>query len=344
MSSSAPDVTLRDVARKARVSPMTVSLAVNGSPKVRPVTRDKVMKVVTQMGYRPNLAARNLRAGRTGVITLGLPELSHGYYAELAHRIMVRAEQLGLTVLIESTRGERQRELALLSSDRLLLTDGLLLAPFGLRPSDMTQVTWMAPTVLVGADRIPNAPLDRVTIDNEGAARSATEHLIARGCRHIAVIGARTESDPGSATQRLRGYRQALDAAGLPYRRKLIARAERWHRGDGRDAVHELLALGTAFDGLFAFNDLLAFGAVYALQEHGRAVPGDVAVVGFDDLDEAKYAAPPLSSVDPGISEVADLALAALDRGMRTSRPDPSAEPPQVLHAPYEIVVRASTS
>ena len=331
---------LHDVAHLAGVSIKTVSNVINDYPHIRVQTREKVEAAIAELGYRPNLTARNLRSGRTGAIGLALPELSLSYFAELADSVIVAAERRGITVLIEQTGGDRDRELEVLRSPRRQLTDGLLISALGLGQDDAPLLEQPYPVVLLG-ERIFDGPTDHVTMRNVEAARAATEYLLARGHRRIAIIGAHEGEVIGSAGLRLRGHREALEAAGVPFDPSLIRHTDLWHRSNGATSMRELLASEVPFDAVFAFNDTLALGAMRVLQEAGIRIPDDVAVVGFDNLDETQYSLPSLTTVDPGRQEIAETAVRILlDRIDGKSAP---AAPPRELFAEFSIVEREST-
>ena len=303
--------TLHDVARLAGVSIKTVSNVINGHPHVRPDTRQNVERAVAELGYTPNLTARNLRSGRTGAIALAVPDLALSYFAELAGMVIARAEERGVVVLVEQTGGERERERELLRSPRLGLTDGLIMSPLGLDAADLAARPGTYPTVLLG-ERVFDAPLDHVTMRNAEAAQAATAHLLGAGRRRIAVLGAHDGDADGAAGLRLQGHRAALAAAGVALDPELIVATRFWDRSGGADAVRDLVARGVAFDAVFGLNDTLALGAIRALQEAGLRVPHDVAVVGFDDLDEAQYSIPSLTTIDPGRRWIAQTAVDTL--------------------------------
>ncbi|WP_193599249.1 LacI family DNA-binding transcriptional regulator [Microbacterium sp. YJN-G] len=304
-------VTLHDVAAAAGVSIKTVSNVINDYPHIRPATRAKVEAAIAELDYTPNLTARNLRSGRTGAIALALPDLSLAYFAELAAEVIREAEAAGVVVLVEQTGADRDRELELLRSPRLKLTDGLIFSPLGMGQEDVAALEVPYPMVVLG-ERIFDGPADHVTMRNVEAARAATEYLIAQGRRRIALVGAHEGEVLGSAALRLRGYRDALKAAGIPYDDDIVGYTTLWHRANGADSMRELLARGAEFDAVFGLNDTLALGAMRVLQEAGRRVPEDVAVVGFDGLDEAAYSIPSLTTVDPGREWIAKTAVATL--------------------------------
>jgi DNA-binding LacI/PurR family transcriptional regulator len=330
--------TLHDVARLAGVSIKTVSNVINDYPHIRPTTREKVEAAIAELGYQPNLSARSLRSGRTGVIALALPELGLSYFAELADAVIRAAEKHGLTVTIEHTGGDRDRELEVLRSPRRKLSDGLIFSPLGMSQDDVGLTSVSYPLVLLG-ERIFGGDADHVTMQNVEAARAATEYLLALGRRRIAVVGAHEGEVIGSAGLRLRGYREALDAAGVEFDPELLGYTALWHRANGATSMRDVLERGVQFDAVFGLNDTLALGAMRVLQEAGRRVPDDVAVVGFDDLDEARYSLPSLTTIDPGREQIARTAVEVLVD--RIAHADESA--PREIYADFRIVEREST-
>lgn len=330
--------TLHDVARLAGVSIKTVSNVINDYPHVRPATRDKVESAIRHLGYTPNLTARNLRSGRTRAVALALPELSLSYFAELADAVIAASAEVGLVTVIEPTGGVRERELALLSSPRLRMTDGLIFSVLGMGQEDAPWLNVPYPVVLLG-ERIFDGPTDHVTMQNVRAARAGTEYLINSGRRRIAVIGAHRGEVIGSAGLRLCGYREALQEHHIDYDEALVAETTLWHRANGARAMREILDSGVRFDAVFGFNDTLALGAMRELQASGIRVPQDVSVLGFDDLDEAQYSIPSLSTVDPGREWIARTAVEQLVE--RISNPGGTA-PPRTLLADYRVVERES--
>lgn len=329
---------LKDVAERAGVSIKTVSNVVNNQPYVRPGTRAKVERAIAELNYRPNLSARSLRSGRTGVIALAVPELDIPYFAELAKHIITEAEAYSWTVLVDHTGGQRDRERTVVGGIRDHLIDGLIFSPLALTGRELAAAAPQTPIVLLG-ERIPGGPTDHVAIDNVAAAAEATEHLIARGRRRIAAIGAQRASSAVTAKLRLRGYRQALTTAGRPVDPDLIASAARWHRADGARAMTELLTGPAPPDAVFCFNDLLALGALRALAEHGLRVPEDVAVVGVDDIEDGRFSTPTLTTISPDKHQIARLAVRLLHQQLQ-GQP----RQPQELTAGHHLRVRESTT
>ncbi|MBA8815131.1 DNA-binding LacI/PurR family transcriptional regulator [Microbacterium halimionae] len=334
----AVSATLHDVARIAGVSIKTVSNVINGYPHIRPATRERVESAIAELSYTPNQTARNLRSGRTGAITLAVPDLSLSYFGELAAAVIHEAERAGLVVLVEQTGGDRSREIEMLRSPRLKLTDGLIFSPLGMGQDDVDNLSVSYPLVLLG-ERIFDGPVDHITMHNVDSTREATEFLIAQGRRRIAVVGAHKGEIVGSAGLRLRGYREALDAAGIAFDDDIVAYTTLWHRANGARSMRQLLADGAKFDAVIGLNDTLALGAMRALQETGRHVPDDVVVVGYDDLDEAQYSIPSLTTVDPGRDWIARTAVTTLQRRLNGESADPGA---LRQFAPYALRIRES--
>ena len=177
----------------------------------------------------------------------------------------------------------------------------MLFSPERLGQEDIDLLNVGFPLVLLG-ERMFGGPTDHVTMHNVESAQAATEHLIGIGRRRIAVIGAHpvNQDDIRSANLRIRGYRQALEAAGIPDDPSLVRVAAPWHRENGAAAMRSLLEEGVSFDAVFTLNDTLGHGALRALGEAGVRVPDDVAVIGFDNIDESRFSVPSLSSVEPG--------------------------------------------
>lgn len=332
--------TMHDVAKLAGVSVKTVSNVLNGYPYIRESTRAKVLAAIDELGYQMNISARNLRAGRTGIVALALPELSLPYFAQLADAVIRAAEEKSWTVLVEQTGAVREREVAVLSGSRKHLVDGLIFSPLALGPDDVDYLRVDFPLVLLG-ERIFHGPADHVTMSNVAAAVAATQHLLDLGRRRIAVIGAHPGEVMGTAALRLEGYIAALRNAGIEPTDKLIATAGLWHRKEGAEAMEQLLRAGAALDAVFCFNDTLALGAMHVLLRRGIRVPEDVAIIGFDDIEEARFSMPPLTSVEPGRDQIARTAVELLAEQI-TSKSGHREH--QEIVADFAIQVRESTA
>ncbi|GAA1613541.1 LacI family DNA-binding transcriptional regulator [Actinoplanes couchii] len=305
--------TIADVARAAGVSPMTVSNVINGHPHVRDSTRAKVLAAMTALDYRVNVAARNLRRGRTGVIGLAVPEVNRPYFAQFAAAIIAAAQRRDLRVSIEQTGATRENELAVLGLSRNRLYDGLILSTVGMGAADTEHLKVPYPVVILG-ERIFNGPVDHVAMPNAGGARAAVRHLADRGCRRIAMLTGVETTEVGVSELRLTGYRLALQDLGLRYDPGLVQRMDEMSMGAAAERVHAMVTGGLDFDGLFCLTDTAAMGALRALADLAVAVPEDVKVIGFDNIEEGRFLVPSLSTVDPDHQAMAESAVGLLAR------------------------------
>ncbi|MEV5728104.1 LacI family DNA-binding transcriptional regulator [Streptomyces pharetrae] len=343
---------IKDVARHAGVSEKTVSNVINDYAHVSDRTRRAVQEAIQHLGYKVNLAGRHLRKGRTGIIALVVPELDVPYFAELARHVIREAEQRALTVLIHQTGADRDHELAALTGFGSTFVDGVILSPLALDADDLRdRVPGAPPTVLLG--ELLEEGADHVAIDNEKAAREATEHLIAQGRRTILAIGGRDDTGLGTAEARTRGYLAALAKAGIAHDPAALLPVKSFRMPDGAEAVARALREGLRPDALLCLNDQLALGALRALHEQGLRVPDDVAVIGFDDVEGGRFSVPTLSTVAPDKAAVARLAVELLQRRMEEDGTGadmegagtaPAADRSlQDLVAPHRLVLREST-
>jgi DNA-binding LacI/PurR family transcriptional regulator len=329
--------TLRDVAKHAGVSIRTVSNVVAGYEHVSETMRDKVMRAIEQLGYRPNPVARRLRTGRTGLLALVVPEVDVPYFSKLARDVIRAAGLAGFHVMIDQTGHDQDRQRALLhGKEGTLLFDGVLFCPSA-TPADLEGVTSNQPLVLLG-EHVFDGRFDHVAIDNVQAAQDATSHLIAIGRHRVGAIGAQPEEDFATPMQRTEGFRRALDAAGMDVDPTLIRAAAHYSRDDGYRAAQALIREPEPPDAIFCYSDLLAMGAIRAVFDAGLNVPSDIAVVGVDDIEEGRFARPSLSTVSIDTRFIADHAVATL--AARVETPD---LPATDLVAPHTLIPREST-
>ncbi|KTR07257.1 LacI family DNA-binding transcriptional regulator [Curtobacterium citreum] len=328
--------TVRDVAAMAGVSPKTVSNVINGGVAVRPATRERVERALAELDYVPNLSARGLRNGRSGAIALTLPELGNAYSAELAQWFVELARERGWTVQLDQTGNDPDRERELVSRARAHLVDGLVLNPVSLSASVLAETEGLPPTVVIG--EVEPEHVDQVHVDSRLAAREVTTHLLDRGHRRIAVVGAARPTD-ATATSELRdqGHADALGSAGLVVDPALRVPLPAWTTSAAATAFAAWLDTNPLPDAVFAYTDSIAFGVLHVLAARGVRVPGQVSVVGFDDVDAAAYAIPALTTVSFDRRAFATAALDLLTRRIA----DPSAAPATVV-VPHRIVERAS--
>ncbi len=332
-------VTLRDVAERAGVSVRTVSNVVNGFRHVSAPMRARVQAALDELGYQPNVLARSLRSGRTGVIALLVPELSVPYFGELAHEVIESARLRGWTVMVDETGGQADREREILDlTTNSGLVDGVILSALGLVGAELAELTPRVPMVLLGERTAPGT-FDHAGTDNVRAAKDAVTYLFSGGARRVAAIGAEPGSGRETSRLRLRGYRAAVKAAGQPSDPALVPPVASFHRQDGAQAMGALLALDRPPDATFCFNDSLALGALRVLYDQGIRSPTGMRIVGFDDVEEGRFSMPTLSTIavdKPAIAAAAVSLLAARVAG--------STAPATDIVVPHALVERESSA
>ena len=331
--------TVRDVAKAAGVSPMTVSNVLNNHPHVRPATRERVLKAIDDLGYRVNVAARNLRAGRTNTIGFAVPEVESPYFGQLASRIIARAHDAGYRVAIERTGADRENELSAITSSRTRMYDGLILSAVGLGPADRDLLEIDMPMVILGESMF-GAPVDHIALPNEEGTYAATTHLIERGCRRIAIVQGGDPDRLSVTSLRHAGYRRAMAEHGMDLDPSLVVERHHLSLEDGRTAAHQLVDAGTGADGVVCITDTVAMGVMRGFADRGLSVPAQVRVVGFDDILEARYSVPSLTTIDPDHEEVARLAVELL---LARLADDPHWQPKEHVTG-FRVVARESTA
>lgn len=281
------------------------------------------------------------RRERTGIVALAVPNLEEPYFAELTTLLARGAEARGLSILIQQTEGDHQREIDIANGVGLPATDGLIHIPRSLTVGDLTRRTSPGPLVLLG-EHIAVSPFTHISIDNRRTADLATSHLASVGCRRVAFIGPRLSRPSDAADQRFTGYRDAVARLGIADDAALIVAVDAFTPEEGSAALRRLHASGTPFDGIVCSNDSVAFGVLAELHAVGLTVPADVAVIGIDNVHAASYSVPALTSVAPDDQGIVEAAFTELERQMAAP---PGADVP-VRHIVVDatVIARASTA
>src|SRR5690349_4541314 len=308
--------TLEEVASHAGVSRATVSRVVNGSPKVSADVRRAVEAAVSELGYVPNRAARSLVTRRSGSIGVVITEptgrlFSDPFFPRLLRGISgtLSARDLQLVLLMPASPADTERTAAYLSAGHV---DGVLLVSLHGDDPLPDRIAQAGIPFVVGGRPLRTPAASYVDVDNRGGARSAVEHLIAAGRRIVATIAG--PADMGAGVDRLAGYRDALDEAGIEYDPGLVAVGD-FTQEAGATAMERLLRARPDLQAVFAASDLIAAGAMGVLAAAGRRVPEDVAVVGYDDSAIATTLQPRLTSVRQPIEEMGqEMARLLVDR------------------------------
>ncbi|WP_166844389.1 LacI family DNA-binding transcriptional regulator [Isoptericola sp. BMS4] len=338
-------VGIKDVAVAAGVSWKTVSNVVNGTGRVGDATRARVEEKIAELGYRPNLAGRQLRQGRTNTLALAVPWVHSPYFSLLAHIVIEVAGARGYRVLIEETRTDREAELQVARGFRVQAIDGIIFSPLAIGPSEIAEVRGETPMVLLGERDDPGRDrrwaTDHVSIDNVRAAREVTEHLLTTGRRRLAFVGAEPVDDRTGAL-RVQGYREAHVAQAVEPDPRWILPVAQFSRPAGVEAVEGVLPRIDQVDGLVCANDELALGALHALRLNGVRVPEDVAVTGWDNTEDGRYSNPSLTTVAPDLRSIAETSV---DRVVaQVERPSGDREDTEVdVVVPHRLLVRESS-
>lgn len=329
-------VRLADVAAHAGVSMKTVSNVVHDYPHVTPAMRARVQASIDALGYRPNLTARRLATGRTGMIALAVPEIDHPYFSELSRSIAEVAATRGYRVLVEQTLSDVETERAVLSDREAGLVDGVIFHPVRMTQTELTRVHRTLPLVLLGEAAVP-LMTDHVMIDNVESAREATQHLLALGATRPVFLAAIPDDITISTDRRLEGFQSALELAGIRLPATHVLTADGFSPADATASVLKALDSGIEFDAILCRDDQFAVGALHALHERGVAVPAQIAVVGWDDTALSRHAYPAITSIAPDKRAIATAALNLL-----LERIDGFRGPGRHLIAPHSLAVRAS--
>ncbi|HYN92284.1 MAG TPA: LacI family DNA-binding transcriptional regulator [Pilimelia sp.] len=310
--------TIYDVARRAEVSPATVSRVVNGHANVDPGLAERVRAAMAELDYRPNAVARNLRRSRTSLWAVIISDIGNPFFTSMVRGVEDVAQAAGFSVVLCNTDENAAKESQYVSAALSEQMAGVIISPSGPATGVNRLVDARVPVVAIDR-QLRNAAVDTVGVDNEHGAELATAHLLEGGYRRIACItGPRRLS---TATQRLRGYERALRAAGLPADPALVRHAD-FRADGGYRAMASLLADGARPDAVFATNNLMTMGALECLAD--SRVAAGFGVVGFDDVAWAHLVRPSLTTVAQPTYELGRTAAELLTARIATPTRRPS--------------------
>ncbi len=327
--------TINDIARRAGLSKASVSRALNGKQDVDPDTRQRVMKLATQMGYVPSASARALSNGRSNCLGLLVPTLTWPWILEVLRGVAAEIESSGYSLILYTTAEGEESERAFMSQVVPAgAVDGLaLVIPLGMLDYVERLAKGGLPVVVVD-DRGHYPDLPTVATTNVEGGRTATRHLHEQGRQRIAMLNG--PHDFGCNRERLEGYKSALKEAGLRFDPRHVIDSDFKETG-GASAMSALLEADPRLDAVFVANDIMAFGAMRALRSAGRLIPDDVAVVGFDDVPASAMTHPPLTTIRQPLYEMGRTAASMV---MAAVRGEPIA---QRIELPTSLVIRESS-
>jgi LacI family transcriptional regulator len=329
-------VTLRDITKVTGFTVNTVSRALKGKEDVSPKTRSYIQREARRLGYIPNALAASLRYGRTRSISAIIPDISDPLFAILVRDIECRLKEKRFDLFIQNTdeNEELERQAILASIGKKL--DGVLICPCQKNTDSLELLeSNKVPFVLFGR-RFSSKKFSYVVADDVQGGFLATHHLIEKGHRDIVMLNA--PEYISSAHERLLGYKRALKEAGIPFRTQMV-REVAIRRGECRRALQQLLDSSLGFSAIFCFSDLMAWETISFLQGKGIKIPGDVAIVGFDDIQSRLFYPYPLTSIGYGKRK---MALKAVDSLLRMIE-NPSRQDDTKLIADVQLSVRHST-
>lgn len=329
-------VTIKDVARRANVSPATVSRVFTGSANVSPENREAVLQAARELNFKPNHLARSLKLKKTETFGLLIPDISNPYYAQLARSAETAARQHGYSLLLADSNEDLEREESYLQGLVDRGVDGVILATVGGSTLHVEEAKEEIPIVTVGR-RTEITGVDSVLVDNDQVGYLAADHLIELGHRSFAVIGGKM--DVSSTRLRLQGFKRRLEEGGF-------CLSERWTQTGSFSMEAGMRMAESMFKGqeemptgLFCFNDQLAIGAIKTLRSLGFRVPEDISVVGCDNTYLAAVFSPELSTINIPVDQMGVLAvellLERLEKNRRRSKR---------VELPATLVPRSSTS
>ena len=333
-----PAVTLKDVARQAGVHPATASRALNPETRllVSEGTAGRVLAAAAELGYHPNAVARSLRTRRSHTVGVLIPDLNNPLFPPMVRGLEDRLDADGYVALIGNTDGDDERERRVFEQMRARHVDGYVLATAHLRNPMLDEAVRAGVPVVLMNRIAEDYSFPSVTVDNERGVRMAVSHLTSLGHRNIACIAGPQDVSTGLA--RFRGYQAAMAGARLPVPPDRVAFARSFSIEEGLRCAREILAAGDC-TAVAAGNDMLAVGCYLALDEAGLSCPGDISVVGFNDMPFIDMLRPPLTTVAfPHYQVGTEAAQLLLDRLAGNG------DVVKVLYLAPELIVRGSTA
>jgi DNA-binding LacI/PurR family transcriptional regulator len=332
-------VSIKDIAKAAGVSHSTVSRALNDSPLVNAETKARIQRLSQQMGYSPDAIARSLVTQRTRTVGVVATTITDPFVAEVVQGVEDAAQESGYSVILTSSASEPERELVAVEMLRAKRVDGVIVTSSRIGALYLRHLEGIGvPVVLVNNHNEQSGRYTfSVSVDNRHGGHLATAHLIGKGHRRIGYVSG--PADHSDDLGRLAGYRQALDEATIPFDPALVV------PGNGRlDGGERALCLLTGLagppTGVFCYNDMTAIGLISAARRTGLWVPGDLAVVGFDDIPLAAHVYPPLTTV---AQPQRDMGRQAMGMALALMAVDDSAAPFSDVMVKGRLIVRESS-
>ncbi|MGV8027197.1 MAG: LacI family DNA-binding transcriptional regulator [Anaerolineaceae bacterium] len=314
---------IQDVAKRANVSITTVSHIINQTRYVSDELTDRVKKAMEELDYHPNSLARGLRSGKTKTIGLVVPDISNQFFAEISRKIEDNGFEHGYSVILCNTDDDPHKEKSYIDVLLAKKVEGIVFISTVVESNNLEKTLEIGvPIVLVDRD-INEINSDIVLVDNSVGGFEATKYLIELGHRRIGCIGGPSPITPSA--QRVAGYKRALQEAGIPVDPELIISGD-FRYESGNKTMRALLSLPQPPTAVFASNDMMALGAIQAVNDQGMKIPDDISVIGFDNIPFSQTISPTLTTMAQPIHEMADLVVDLLIDKIKLQRQRSRAE------------------
>ncbi len=301
---------IKDVARKAGVSISTVSRVINESKIVKPETHEKVMKAIDELGYKPNAIARSLKIKNTKTIGILIPDISNQFYPEVVRGIEDIANMYEYNIFLCNTDQDKEKEIQYFDVMAEKQVDGVVFIGNEVSPELYKKFkTYGIPIILIGTD---HEAIPSVTIDNVGASRAIMKYLIKKGHRRIGIITGK-HYDPVTYGTRMEGYKKALEENEIPFLEELVIEGG-YRFKSGYEGAKKFMDMEEPPTAIFVANDEMAIGAMRAALEQGIAIPDELAIVGFDNIDMAGKVFPALTTVAQPMYEMGAIGMRVLTK------------------------------
>lgn len=328
-------LSIKDIARAANVSHSTVSRALRNSPLVSPQTAEQIRKIAREANFRISAVARSLATGRTNTLGVVVTTIADPFAAEVVQGVEDAANSHSYSVILANSGADPEREMRVVHSFEERRVDGILVTSSRVGNLYVGHLAEMKVPIVLINNQHPEEFVYSVMIDNVAASEEATRHLISLGHRRIAYIGDRGGYQ--SESERRQGYCRALADANVPCVTELIRQADSTPQG-AILVMDELLQLSEPPTAIFCYNDITAVGALLAARRHGLSVPGDLSIMGFDDLPLASYLSPALTTIRQPMRDMGRQATDILFRLLSGGTAESS------RHVRGELIVRESTA
>ncbi len=334
-------ITIKDVAKQAGVSHSTVSRALHGSSLLSEETVERIRQIAVEMGYFPSAAARSLKTNRSHALGVIVSAIDDPFFSEILQGIEEIAQGRGYSMLIAASQRDPERERAIVQDMRERHVDGLILCSASFSVEQRRNLLQYGIPIVMVNNQAAEEYRYSIYHDDVDGSRQVTRHLIELGHKRIAYLG---NSLSGRTTMdRLTGFRQEMEAAGLDIPDEYILEVPGGGPEDGFNASNQILDMPERPTALFCFNDLLAIGVLKGLHSAGFSVPGDISVVGFDNIVFSAYTNPTLTTLEQPKryigAEAARLILGLLDRIEDKEAPDQ-----EIQKLKGRLLVRQSTA